>query len=176
MLVLAVAAIAAFARDRSARATAPACGPADVNFDVQDDASQPSTGQPAAGKALVYVIQDDGAGNCLSRAPLWNCFTTRVGLDGVWQGATHQNSWIGFNVEPGDRHLCVTLQSHLKSASQLAGLVHFDAEAGKIYYFRTRAFGRASASQVFLDLDAIDSDQGKFLVSGFASSISHPKK
>jgi hypothetical protein len=56
------------------------------------------------------------------------------------------------------------------------GLAHFDAGAGKIYYFRTRAFGRAAGPQVFLDLDPIDSDQGKFLVSAFASSISHPKK
>src|SRR5581483_11788588 len=134
MLALGIVAVTAFARDPSARRTGPACGAADVNFDVQDDASHPA-GQPAAGKAFVYVIQDDGGGECFET--MWGgCFVTRVGLDGAWAGATHHNSWIGFEVDPGERHLCVTLQSHLKHASQLVGLAHFDAEAGKIYYFR----------------------------------------
>jgi hypothetical protein len=172
LFFLAVATIAAFARDRSTRVTAPACGPADVNFDVQDDASRPIRAQPSAGKAFVYVIQDNGGGDCL--ASLWGCFT-RVGFDGRSAGATHYDSWLAFNVDPGERHLCVSLQSHLKHVSQLVGLAHFDARAGKIYYFRTRAFGRAAGSQVFLDLDPIDSDQGRFLVGEFAPAISHPK-
>jgi hypothetical protein len=173
MLVFVVAAMAAFARDPSARTTATACGPADVNFDVQDDASQPSL-QPVAGKAVVYVIQDDGAGNCVG--PFWGCFTTKIGLDGAWTGATHHDSYLQFNVDPGERHLCVTLQTRLKAVSQLAGLAHFEAESGGVYYFRARAFGHGAASQVFLDLDPIDSDQGKFLVGEFSLSISRPKK
>jgi len=174
LFALGIIAITAFARDPSARPRAAACGPAGVDFDVKDDPSHPEE-QPEPGKAFVYVIQDDGAGNCFES--LWGgCVTTRVGLDGAWTGATHHNSWIAFNVDPGERHLCVTLQSRLKNASQLVGLAHFEAEAGKIYYFRTRAFGRAGGSQVFLDLDPIDSDQGKFMVGSFRYSVSNPRR
>jgi hypothetical protein len=174
MFALGIIAIAAFARDLSAGPSAAACGPAGVDFDVRDDPSHPAE-QPDPGKAFVYVIQDDGAGNCSES--LWGgCFTTRVGLDGAWAGATHHNSWIAFNVDPGQRHLCVTLQSRMKNASQLVGLVHFNAEAGKMYYFRARAFGRSAGSQVFLDLDPIDSDQGKFLVSTFRFSVATARR
>lgn len=174
LLVLGIVALAAFARDPAAGATAAACGPAGVDFDVRDDPSHPAE-QPDPRKAFVYIIQDDGAGSCSES--LWGgCFTTRVGLDGGWAGATHHNSWIAFNVDPGQRHLCVTLQSRLKNASQLVGLAHFEAEAGKKYYYRTRAFGRGAGSQVFLDLDPLDSDQGKFMVRSFRFSVSTPRR
>jgi|SRR5579883_2972203 hypothetical protein len=172
-LALALLAITAFA-SAPAQSAAPACGPAGVDFDVRDDPSHPAE-QPERDKAFVYVIQDDGEGNCLE--PLrGGCVTTRVGLDGMWAGATHHNSWIAFNVDPGVRHLCVTLQSRLKHAAQLVGLVHFNAEAGKTYYFRTRAFGREAGSQIFLDFDPIDSDQGKFMVGSFRYSVSSPRR
>jgi hypothetical protein len=161
---------AAFAQDPAAISAAQAaCGPKGVKFDVKDDDSQHTVGQPEAGKALVYVIQDYGAPNCVG-----GCITTKIGLDGAWIGANHRNSYFSFTVDPGEHHLCANWQSHLARLSQVVGLAHVNAEAGKIYYFRTRVF--AVAGPTFFDIEPIDSDQGKLLVASFPLSISHPKK
>jgi len=53
-------------------------------------------------------------------------------------------------------------------------LAHFTAEAGKVYYFRTKAF--EGKYQVSLDFDPIDSDQGRFFVASYPLSVSHPKR
>jgi hypothetical protein len=157
----------AFAQDPSAVSAAQAaCGPSNVKFDVKDDNSQHTIGQPEAGKALVYVIQDlVSAGSVI----------TKVALDGVWVGAYHNDSYFSFAVDPGERHLCASWQSRLAGLSQIVGLAHFTAEAGRVYYFRTKAFGgRYEAPS--LDLDPIDSDLGKFFVASIPLSISHPKE
>jgi hypothetical protein len=169
-LALILFTIAAFAQDPAAVSAAQAaCGPKSVNFDVKDDNSQHTVGQPEAGKALVYVIQDIGVVSCIG-----GCVTTKIALDGAWLGANHHNSYFSFAVDPGEHHLCENWQSHFAFASRLVGLAHFTAEAGKVYYFRTRAFG--GKSQAFLDLDPIDSDQGRLFVASYPLSISHPKK
>jgi hypothetical protein len=162
--------MAAFAQDPAAISAAQAaCGPQGVNFDVKDDNSQHTVGQPEAGKALVYVIQDIGAANCIG-----GCITTKIALDGVWIGAVHHSSYLSFAVDPGEHHLCANWQSHIERLSRIVGLAHFTAEAGKIYYFRTRAFG--DKNQSLFDLDPLDSDQGRFFVADYPLSISHPKK
>ncbi len=163
--------IAAFAQDPAAVSAAQAaCGRTGLNFGVKDDNSQHAVEQPEAGKALVYVIQDIGAIPCIG-----GCITTKVALDGTWVGANHHNSYLSFTVEPGECHLCANWQSHFARLSGLVGLAHFTAEAGKVYYFRTRAF-EAYKGAAYLDLDPIDSDLGKFLVASYPLSISHPKK
>ncbi len=162
--------IAAFAQDPAPVSAAPAaCGPKGVNFDVKTDKSQHTVGQPEAGKALVYVIQDIGSVHCLG-----NCVTTKIALDGAWVGANHHNSYFSFAVDPGERHLCANFQSGFEFLSRLVGLAHFTAEAGKVYYFRTRAFG--GKDQVLFDFDLIDSDLGKFFVASYPLSVSHAKK
>jgi hypothetical protein len=162
--------IAAFAQDPAAVSAAQAaCGPKDVNFDVKDDNSQHTIGQPEAGKALVYVIQDIGAVNCIGA-----CITTKIALDGAWVGANHHNSYFSFAVGPGEHHVCANWQSHLARLSRVVALAHFSAEAGKVYYFRTRAFG--DKTQSLFDLDTIDSDMGRFLVADYPLSVSHSKK
>jgi hypothetical protein len=169
-LVLFTFTTCAFAQNPSAVSAAQAaCGPKGVNFDVKDDDSQHTVAQPEAGKALVYVIQDIGAISCIG-----GCITTKIALDGVWIGANHHNSYFSFAVDPGERHLCADWQSHFARLSRLVGLVHFTAEAGKIYYFRTRAFG--DKYNAYLDLDPIDSDMGRFFVASYPLSVSHPKK
>jgi hypothetical protein len=146
-----------------------ACGPKSVNFDVKNDNSQHTVGQPQAGKALVYVIEDIGSVHCLG-----SCITTKVALDGAWVGANRHNSYFSFAVDPGERHLCVNPQSSFEYLFRLVGLVHFTAEAGKVYYFRSRAF--SGKDQVLFDFDPIDSDQGKFFIASYPLSVSHPKK
>jgi hypothetical protein len=55
----------------------------------------------------------------------------------------------------------------------MIALAHFTAEAGKVYYFRTRAFG--DKDQWLLDLDPVDSDQANYLIASYPLSVSHPK-
>jgi hypothetical protein len=53
-------------------------------------------------------------------------------------------------------------------------LANFSAEAGKVYYFRARIF--YARENYSFDLDAINSDQGKYLVASSPFSVSHPKR
>ncbi len=170
LILLTLLTTAAIAQDPAlVSAAEAACGPKGVNFNAKRDKSQHTVGRPEAGKALVYVVQDIGTVHCLG-----GCVTTRVALDGAWVGANHHNSYFSFAVDPGERHLCANWQSDFAFLSRLVGLVHFTAEAGKVYYFRTRAFG--GRDQVLFDLDPIDSDLGKFFVASYPLSVSHPKK
>ncbi len=168
-LALILFTMSAFAQNTSAVSVATAaCGPRGVNFDIETDKSQHTVGQPEAGKALVYVIQDVGPlVHCLGM-----CTNTKVALDGAWVGANHQTSYFSFAVDPGERHLCAQWQSYYES--RLVGLAHFTAEAGKVYYFRTRALDARNGS--LFDLEPIDSDMGKFYVAVYPLSVSHPKK
>jgi len=170
VLALILLTMAAFAQDPSALSAAQAaCGPRNVNFDVKDDDSQHTVAQPEAGKALVYVVQDIGAINCIG-----GCLTTKIALDGAWIGANHHNSYLSFAVDPGERHLCANWQSHFERMSRVVGLAHFTAEAGKVYFFRTRALG--AGGPTFFDIEPIDSDMGRFFVASIPKSVSHPKK
>jgi hypothetical protein len=169
-LALLLFSIAAFAQDPAAVSVAEAaCGPSNVKFDVKNDDSKHTVGQPEAGKALVYVIQDIGSVNCIA-----GCITTRIASDGAWVGANHHNSYFSFAVDPGERHLCANWQSRFAGLSQIVGLAHFTAEAGKVYYFRTRVLGATSTN--FFDIEPIDNDQGRLFVASIPLSVSHPKK
>src|SRR5882724_5492834 len=140
-LVITLLAASALAQDQSAVVPA-ACGPQDASFDVKLDKSQHSLTQPEPGKARIYFVQDIGQVSCWG-----SCVTSRVGLDGAWVGANHDNSYFSVSVEPGEHHMCAKPQSILR---RLVGLAHFTAEAGKVYYFRTRFSG--SQNQALLDL------------------------
>ena len=146
-----------------------ACGPPAVNYDAKRDYTHHPDPRPEESKAIVYLIQDIGVNRCLG-----SCITTRVGMDGNWVGANEHNSYFSFSIDPGEHHLCVNRQSHFKVASQMVALAHFTAEPGKTYYFRARTHG--SQAEAFLDLDPIDSDQGKLFVASYPMSVFHPQK
>ena len=167
VFVVMLLAISAFSQDELA-AAAPACGPKTAKFDVKRDASQHTSAQPEPGKALVYFVQDIGQVNCLG-----GCVTTKIGLDGAWAGAEQHNSYFSVSVEPGEHHVCANPQSRVGWVSRQVALAHFTAEAGKVYYFRTRSF--LGGSQLLFDLDPVDSDQAKYFVSSYPLSVSHPK-
>jgi hypothetical protein len=164
----------AFAQQES-NVVASACGPIKTTFDVKVDESQHNVAEPESGKALVYFIQDIGAVNCLG-----GCLKTRIGVDGAWVGAIQHNSYFSVSVEPGEHHVCARPQSRFLSATseKYAGvslaLAHFNAEAGKVYYFRTRTF--TAPNQAIFDLDPLDGDQGKYLISAYPLSVSHAKQ
>jgi Protein of unknown function (DUF2846) len=143
-----------------------ACGADNVSFKVKLDDTQHMLVQPDPGKARVYFIQDAGTPFTLGYP------TMKLALDGAWVGANHGNSYFSVSVDPGEHHVCVMLQSLL--ALQRIELAHFTAEAGRIYYYRTRLV--MSRSMELLELEPIDSDQGRYLVTTFPLSVSSPKK
>jgi len=167
VLVVMLLAVSAFAQEQPGASPAPACGANSANLDVKRDKSQHALLPPESGKARVYFVQDIGVVRCLG-----GCITTKIGLDGTWVGANQHNSYFSVSVEPGEHHVCASWQSGLPGIQHLA-FVHFAAEAGKTYYFRTRAFGETN-QQIF-DLDTVDSDQAKYLIATYPLSVSHPK-
>lgn len=143
-----------------------ACGPGNVDFKVKLDESQHTVAQPEPGKALVYFFSDAGTTNTLGYP------TEKLAIDGAWAGANHGNSHFSAAVEPGEHHVCVTLQSSF--VAQRVELAHFTAEAGKVYYYRVRLV--TSRSVELLVLDPIDSDQGKYLIETLPLAVSSRKK
>ena len=137
-----------------------------VNFHVKLDDTQHKLAQPEPGKALVYFIHDAGTPAVFAYP------TTRVGVDGKWAGANHSNSYFSVSVEPGEHHVCADLQTSIYD--NRTEFAHFRAEAGKVYYYRTRLV--MSRAVELLELDPIDSDQGRYLISYYPLSISHPRK
>lgn len=159
--------------DQAAAARSGAgCGAADVEFDVKTDKKQHPAPQPEAGKAMVYVLEQQ------KRDPnmdyYWNA-TIRVGLDGAWLGATKGESYLFFPVEPGLHRVCIQWQSSLGSQSKLGSAISIEAGAGKSYYFRVEVEERTKRSFA-VELQPIDDAQGQFLISSLALSMSHAKK
>jgi hypothetical protein len=158
----------AFAQDPAAEIRSRACGLETVHFDAQEDASQHPLAQPEAGKATVYVI-----GSFVGDSAQTS--TVKVGTDGAWIGAIRWNSYIFISVQPGVHHICGNWQSGFLTPSGLFALANLTAEAGKTYYFRARTFNTSSQTYA-LDLDAVDNDEGQYLVASSNFSKSHPKK
>lgn len=155
--------LATFGQDAGTAAMS-ACGPKDDKVKVNPDNGRNPSSQPEAGRALVYVIADDGATNSILGAGI----TLRVGLDGAWVGAVnHRNPYLSFSVSPGERHLCVNWQSSIESRSRVTGLVHIEAQPNLVYYLRVRQWD--TRYQVFLDFDPIDSDMGKFFLASLSA-------
>jgi hypothetical protein len=151
---------------------APGCGPAAVKFDVKSEESAPPVPNPGPDKALVFFLQDDARYDGLTRP------TTRFGIDGVWVGATHGNSYFYVSVDPGERHLCANWQSHFDAAAddRETAAAHFTAEAGKTYYFAAQDIYPKGAYSALVTLVPLDSDEGRLLINAFAFSTSKAKK
>ena len=143
-----------------------ACGPMSVNFKTEVSATQPPQA-PEPGKALVFVVEDFPMVGRTAVNP-----TIKVGLDGAWIGATHARSYIFFSVDPGEHHLCINWQSHLEAYSNLRSLAQLRADAGKIYYFRARVFFQ----EPYIDLNALDADEARYLIASSQLSSSRAKE
>jgi hypothetical protein len=160
------------ARAEISNATA-ACGPEETHFELKTSGAEHSIAQPEPGKALFYVIGYDGSPNPLCKG----CeIVARVGLNGDWIGAVNGNSFVSSSVAPGEHHLCTQWQSRFSSRSKYLALANFTAEAGKTYYFRMRLIRQGQQAPPFLDLEQINSDQGKYMVLTSRAGQSHAKK
>jgi hypothetical protein len=150
-----------------------ACGPMNVKFQMKMDTSQSPNVKAEAGKALVYVIEDQQFKGVKE-------VTVRVGLDGSWVGATRGDSYLSFSVEPGEHHLCADIMPGVLSAGRPVSLFGLTAEAGGVYYLRARTTGgppsamdrNGLGSTISIDLDLLNRDEGKFLVMHSPLSVS----
>jgi hypothetical protein len=160
------------------QAVAPGCGAFDVNFAVKRHNGEHPFIQAAAGKALVYFIEDDKQFYGL------NDPTTRAGLDGKWVGATHGSSYFYFSVPPGEHHLCASWQG--KDQQYFSTVVPLKAEAGKSYFFRARntlfpwngeLLGSPAKVPPMKNLQfrQISSDEAQLLVSLYPVATSRPE-
>ena len=147
-----------------------ACGLEKVGFNVKLDDTQHALAQPEPGKALVYILRDDGVLPNPDNLPYP---VIKIGIDGAWVGANEGNSWFAVTVEPGEHGVCASPQS-IFELGHIVELAHFTAETGKTYYFRARF--TLTKRQAYLNLDSLDSDQGKYLIASFPLSVSHAKK
>jgi hypothetical protein len=182
-LLILLAASSAVAQDQAAGArVAPSCGPNDVNFEVKTEKKPHQAGQPDAGKALLYFVEDDTRFESMAKP------TVRAGLDGQWVGATHGNSWFHVSVEPGEHHLCASWQSysslpdvfdplHVAQAGSKTAAVHFRAQAGGVYYFRVKDIVRRDDPRraPSIELEPLDSDEGQVLANTYSLSTFRQK-
>ncbi len=160
-LIVLLFAASAFGQESSAVAPS-ACGPMAGGFQVKLDTSQHTPAQPDPAKALVYFIQEKGSDAFAA--------TTKIGIDGAWVGANKNSSYFAVSVEPGEHHVCANVQSF---RGHPVGLVHFTAEAGKIYYFDARVV-YGEASDLYFFLGAADDDQARYLIDSLPLSVSTP--
>jgi hypothetical protein len=142
-----------------------ACGEGNINFKVKLDDTRSQSVHPEPGKALVFFIHDAGTSSLLAYP------TTKFGMDGAWVGADHGNSYFSVSVEPGEHHLCAIVQSSFVDSRE--EFAHLTAEPGKVYYYRTRLF--ISERVTYLELNPVDSDQGRNLIASYPLSLSTPK-
>ena len=108
------------------------CGSDKVTFEVSTKKSPGALSSPADGKArIVFLDVRDrprfGEAN----------FVARYGVDGAWAGATKGDSYFTFDVDPGERHLCASVQHYVgmgREQKDFIAMYKLTAEAGKIYY------------------------------------------
>ncbi len=171
VLAVVVLAASALAQGRSVRAMS-ACGIKDVNFSVKLDKTKHTLEQAKPGEARVYFINDDGPWG------QYQGYVLKIALDGVWVGAYKKNSYFTLFLNPGKHHVCAIVQSD-GFAEPLLAFMHFTAEQGKVYYFRTRFLNGTSTlypSPPYVALDPLDSDEAKYLLSYYPLSISSINK
>jgi hypothetical protein len=163
-----------FAQDQAAKARlAAGCGPNELKFDVKTEKKRHPMGQLESGKALVYVFADEDGDN--NNSFKIGGLTTRVGLDGSWVGANDYKSYFFFPAEPGEHRLCTSWQSVLKGRTEKSSAASFTAEAGKVYYFRTRTPTNPQPKSL-VRLVPVDPAEAQLLIAASAYSTFHLKK
>ena len=161
----------------SATVLPDACGADNVRFRVTNQKGQPAPAAPATNQAQVVIVESPELDpKCLGPS----CHVTvRIGMDGAWEGASHDKSYFAFFVAPGEHHLCANWQSVIGSLNKLVGMASFTAESGKVYYYEVKPVMRhvdeREPDEYKLDLTPLEEDQGKYGVKISAQSISVSK-
>jgi Protein of unknown function (DUF2846) len=171
ILALLMISASAFAQDApTANAAAPVCSNLpNTIFNVKTDNNPHAAPQAVADKALVYFLQDDADYTSRPRP------TTRLGVDGIWAGATHSDSYFYFTVEPGEHHLCAIWQAGGLNPDYGAAAAHFTAVAGHTYYFRAQNISGRDGTEI-IELGPVHSDEAQLLIQRYAFNSSSVKK
>ena len=151
-----------------------ACGNPATSFEVSRGEIKDQTDPPAPGKATLYIIEFYGLGDTgrLGRPLL------KQGLDGEWVGATQGITYISASIAPGEHHLCTVWQDN-GEMWQNAAFYNFHAEAGQRYYVLAQVHTKGwfiTEKSHFVAFQPVSDDEGRFLVSEAARSISKPKR
>jgi len=77
------------------------------------------------------------------------------------------------SVEPGEHHVCADVQTSRGIPGVGLELLHFTAQAGRLYFFDARVVYGAAPGLFFA---AADSDQARYLIGRLPLSVSTPKK
>jgi hypothetical protein len=94
-----------------------ACPARDIGFRARTDKSTHPTPEPAAGKALVYILRPAIIGSKIQ---------TRLAVDGEWVGTNRGRNYFFLNLDPGTHYLC--------SKSENRSVLAVRLEAGKTYF------------------------------------------
>ncbi len=143
---------------------AAGCGPNEMQFVTKTDKTQHPQAPADAARAVIYVFSERVSYDQ----------TYRIGMDGKWMGATRDESYFFFTVEPGEHRLCWDVQKGQEKLSDQGAATTFTAEAGRIYCFKSTVFesNEITAKRKF---ERIDWAEGMFLVSSWPLSTSRPK-
>jgi hypothetical protein len=133
-----------------------ACPQVDVKYDAETDKSVHPIPEPAAGKAMVFVIRPTRFGQKIQ---------TKLAMDGQWVGSNRGNNYLHLEVEPGNHYVCSTAENK--------SVLSFKAEPGKTYYLQQKiksGFMKARNQVVLLS-----EEEGKKGLAKCHPSISKPK-
>lgn len=158
----------------TAQSLTAACGPRDQNFVTSHGPAGDLSAPPDPAMATIYVVE----AYSLHDKGRFGRPTVRVGLNGAWAGATQGLSFLRLQVPPGEHHLCSQWQSIAKALTDQVSLLNLTTEAGKIYYLRIQILndgGGDSSGPGLIDLQPVSTDEGRYLVSIAAQSISRLK-
>ncbi|MGB9068634.1 MAG: DUF2846 domain-containing protein [Candidatus Acidiferrales bacterium] len=152
--------------------SAGGCGSSKDGWDVKTVKDHPPTPKPADGKALVYVVQT------MVDAPVigGNKATTRLGVDGIWIGANHGNSYFFFPVDPGEHSICTDWQSAFYTRSGLVSAADLHAQAGRTYYFRVRVRDVTNYRSGDVEIERLAKSEARLLLGNSEFAASHAKK
>lgn len=152
-----------------------ACGDEKITYEVTRGETGEPMVAPESGKAMIYIIEIFN----LRDKGRFNRPTIRHGLNGAWLGATQGFTYLSTSVDSGQQHLCSRWQSRFGYLSQQVSLYNFDAVPGKTYFFRAQISVEGATgdtvSPVSIDLQPVSEDEGIFLLSQAARSLSKPK-
>lgn len=148
-----------------------ACGDDKVSFDVERGEVKDQTAQPESGKATLYIVE---LFNLRDKGKFGRP-TLKHGVDGKWIGATQGFTYLSTSIDPGEHHLCTRWQSHFGKLSDQVSLYNFTAEPDKIYYVRAQISVMGDNDVLSMDLEPVSSDEGRYLISEAARSLSKSK-
>lgn len=121
-----------------------ACGPKEkeVNYAADTDKSKHPVAEPAADKAIVYVLRPSLMGNKVQ---------TKLAVDGQWSGVNRGNNYFFFTLDPGEHYFCSQAENH--------SLLTLKVEAGKTYYLQQHV--QMGVMKARNKLDIMTEEEGK---------------